>query len=147
MGRRWRLPAQAARCGQKRGLRGRSAMLNGLSVDVEDWFQVGAFETVIAKANWDRLPQRVERNTDAVLALFGETGVKATFFTLGWVAHRYPALIRRIVDAGHENASDGWDHQRVFTMDAATFRADRKSTRLKLQSLMRISYAVFCLKK
>src|SRR3546814_8577165 len=88
LGRRWRWPAQRARDGQQRGLRGRSAMLNGLSVDVEDWFQVGAFETVIAKANWDRLPQRVERNTDAVLALFGETGVKATFFTLGWVAHR-----------------------------------------------------------
>src|SRR3546814_8273225 len=103
-------------------------MLNGLSVDVEDWFQVGAFETVIAKANWDRLPQRVERNTDAVLALFGETGVKATFFTLGWVAHRYPALIRRIVDAGHEIASHGWDHKRVFTMDAATL--DRKRPHL-----------------
>ncbi|RIA45600.1 polysaccharide deacetylase family protein (PEP-CTERM system associated) [Hephaestia caeni] len=108
-------------------------MLNGLSVDVEDWFQVGAFETVIAKADWDRLPQRVERNTDAVLALFGETGVKATFFTLGWVAHRYPALIRRIVDAGHEIASHGWDHQRVFTMDAATFRADLARARAALE--------------
>src|SRR3546814_15858180 len=107
-------------------------MLNGLSVDVEDWFQVGAFETVIAKANWDRLPQRVERNTDAVLALFGETGVKATFFTLGWVAHRYPALIRRIVDAGHEIARHVWDHQRVFTIDAATFRPDLARARQAL---------------
>ncbi|MGC7960642.1 polysaccharide deacetylase family protein, partial [Salmonella enterica] len=70
------------------------AMLNGLSVDVEDWFQVGAFEKVIDKADWDRLTPRVERNTDAVLALFAESDVRATFFTLGWVAERYPALIR-----------------------------------------------------
>ena len=90
-------------------------MLNALSVDVEDWFQVGAFEHVIARDSWDALPHRVERNGDAVLALFDKAGVKGTFFTLGWVAERYPALIRRIVDAGHEIASHGWDHQRVFT--------------------------------
>lgn len=95
-----------------------------MSVDVEDWFQVGAFETVIEKRDWDTLAPRVEANTDAVLALFGESGVRATFFTLGWVAHRYPGLIRRIVGAGHEIASHGWDHQRVFTMDAGVFRAD-----------------------
>ena len=99
-------------------------MLNALSVDVEDWFQVGAFENVIARADWERLPARVERNSDAVLAMFESAGVKGTFFTLGWVAERYPALIRRIVDAGHEIASHGWDHRRVFTMDAASFRAD-----------------------
>ncbi len=73
-------------------------MQNALSVDVEDWFQVGAFETVIARDAWETLPRRVERNTDAVLALFDEAGVKATFFTLGWVAERHPALIRRIAD-------------------------------------------------
>ena len=99
-------------------------MHNALSVDVEDWFQVGAFETVIAREAWETLPRRVERNTDDVLALFDEAGVKATFFTLGWVAERHPGLIRRIADAGHEVASHGWDHRRVFTMDAATFRAD-----------------------
>ncbi|MDB5695430.1 MAG: polysaccharide deacetylase [Sphingomonas bacterium] len=97
---------------------------NGLSVDVEDWFQVGAFERVIDKADWDSLSPGVERNTDAVLALFAESGAKGTFFTLGWVAQRYPALIRRIVAAGHELASHGWDHQRVFTMTAPEFRAD-----------------------
>jgi polysaccharide deacetylase family protein (PEP-CTERM system associated) len=102
---------------------------NALSVDVEDWFQVGAFETVIDRAEWDRLPVRVERNGDAVLALFDRAGVKGTFFTLGWVAERFPALIRRIADAGHEVASHGWDHQRVFTMDAATFRADLRRAR------------------
>jgi len=99
-------------------------MHNALSVDVEDWFQVGAFENVIAREAWETLPRRVERNTDDVLALFDEAGVKATFFTLGWVAERHPGLIRRIADAGHEVASHGWDHRRVFTMDAATFRAD-----------------------
>lgn len=99
-------------------------MLNALSVDVEDWFQVGAFENVIDRADWDRLAPRVERNSDAVLDLFARAGVKGTFFTLGWVAERYPALIRRIVDQGHEIASHGWDHRRVFTMDAAAFRSD-----------------------
>src|SRR4028118_98794 len=108
-------------------------MLNALSVDVEDWFQVGAFERVIAKADWDRLPQRVERNADAVLALFEQAGVKGTFFTLGWVAERYPALIRRIVEAGHEIASHGWDHKRVFTMNPAEFRADLKQARSAIE--------------
>lgn len=108
-------------------------MLNGLSVDVEDWFQVGAFETVIAKGDWDTLTPRVERNTDAVLALFGEVGVKATFFTLGWVAHRYPALIRRVIAAGHEVASHGWDHQRVFTMTPDQFQADLARARATLE--------------
>lgn len=108
-------------------------MLNALSVDVEDWFQVGAFENVISRDAWDDLPHRVERNGDAVLALFDRAGVKATFFTLGWVAHRYPALIRRIVDAGHEIASHGWDHVRVFTMTAAVFRADLEQARMAIE--------------
>ncbi|TGX44747.1 DUF3473 domain-containing protein [Sphingomonas naasensis] len=108
-------------------------MTNGLSVDVEDWFQVGAFEKTIARDDWDRLEHRVEANTDRVLALFGAAEVKATFFTLGWVAKRYPALIRRIADAGHEVASHGWAHQRVFTMDAAQFRADLADARAALE--------------
>jgi polysaccharide deacetylase family protein (PEP-CTERM system associated) len=99
-------------------------MKNALSVDVEDWFQVGAFETVIARDTWETLPRRVERNTDHVLGIFEQAGVKATFFTLGWVAARHPALIRRVADAGHEIASHGWDHQRVFNMDEKAFRAD-----------------------
>jgi polysaccharide deacetylase family protein (PEP-CTERM system associated) len=97
---------------------------NALSVDVEDWFQVGAFETVIDRKDWDHYERRVERNTDAVLELFDAAGVKATFFTLGWVAERYPALIRRMVEQGHEVASHGCDHKRVFQMDAKEFLAD-----------------------
>jgi polysaccharide deacetylase family protein (PEP-CTERM system associated) len=108
-------------------------MLNALSVDVEDWFQVGAFENVIAREAWDTLPHRVERNSDAVLALFDRAGVKATFFTLGWVAARYPTLIRRVAEAGHEVASHGWDHRRVFTMDAAVFRADLERARIAIE--------------
>lgn len=108
-------------------------MKNALSVDVEDWFQVGAFETVIDRGEWDALQPRVERNTHAVLDLFGETGVKATFFTLGWVAERNPALMRRIVDEGHEIASHGWDHARVFTFDAAQFAADLKRARTAIE--------------
>jgi peptidoglycan-N-acetylglucosamine deacetylase len=99
-------------------------MKNALSVDVEDWFQVGAFENVIARDAWDAIPRRVEANTDRVLALFADAGVQATFFTLGWVAERHPALIRRIAAAGHEIASHGWDHKRVFTLTEAEFRAD-----------------------
>lgn len=108
-------------------------MQNALSVDVEDWFQVGAFETVIDRKDWDSLECRVERNTDNVMALFEEAGVKATFFTLGWVAERYPALIRRIVDAGHEIASHGYGHDRVFTLMPAQFAADIKRTRTLLE--------------
>lgn len=108
-------------------------MRNALSVDIEDWFQVGAFERVIDRADWDSLPRRVERNSDAVLALFADAGVKATFFTLGWVAERHPALIRRIVNAGHEIASHGWDHKRVFTLDPEGFREDLRRARAVLE--------------
>lgn len=109
-------------------------MKNALSVDVEDWFQVGAFETVISRDSWETLPRRVEHNTDAVLGLFDEAGVKATFFTLGWVAARHPALIRRIAAAGHEIASHGWDHKRVFTMSEAEFRADLIRAREEIEN-------------
>jgi polysaccharide deacetylase family protein (PEP-CTERM system associated) len=108
-------------------------MRNALSVDVEDWFQVGAFETVIARDSWESLPRRVERNTDQVLELFDAAGVKATFFTLGWVAHRHPALLRRIAEAGHEIASHGWDHRRVFTMTPDDFRKDIADARAAIE--------------
>ena len=108
-------------------------MLNALSVDLEDWFQVGAFEKVIAREAWDTLPRRVERNGHAVLDLFDQAGVKATFFTLGWVAERHPALMRRISEAGHEIGSHGWDHVRVFTMTPEAFRADLKRARRAIE--------------
>lgn len=104
-------------------------IINALSIDVEDAFQVGAFEGTILRADWHRHESRVERNTDTVLELLAETSVKATFFTLGWVAERYPALIRRIVEAGHEIASHGYDHQRVFTFTPQQFRDDLRKSR------------------
>lgn len=110
-------------------------MLNALSVDIEDWFQVGAFEKTIRREDWDRLECRVEQNTDAVLELFAAADVKATFFTLGWVASRYPSLLRRIVDAGHEVASHGWDHDRVFSMNPAQFACDLERTRKTLEDV------------
>ena len=109
------------------------SVLNALSVDVEEWFQVGAFETTIRKRDWSTLESRVADNSARVLDLFAAAGVKATFFTLGWVAARHPRLVRRIVDEGHELASHGWDHARVFTLDAATFRADLRRARTALE--------------
>lgn len=108
-------------------------MRNALSVDVEDWFQVGAFEGVINRDDWAGLQHRVERNTNAVLDMFDAAGVKGTFYTLGWVAERYPALIRHIVEAGHEIASHGYDHKRVFQMSADEFAADLKKSRALIE--------------
>ena len=108
-------------------------MRHAMSVDVEDWFQVGAFETTIRREDWDGCAPRVERNGHACLDLFAEAGVKATLFTLGWVAERFPGLIRRAVAEGHEVASHGWDHVRVFTMTPEAFRADIDRTRMSLE--------------
>lgn len=108
-------------------------MVNGLSVDVEDWFQVGAFEGVIERDSWDSLADRVERNCARILDLFDAAGVKGTFFTLGWVAQRHGPLVRRIVAAGHELASHGWDHARVFRMDRAGFAEDLARSRKALE--------------
>lgn len=104
-------------------------IVNGLSVDVEDWFQVGAFENVIERGEWDGLTTRVEQNVDEILKLFSEADVKATFFLLGWVAKRYAPLVRRIADAGHELASHGYDHARVFTFTRKEFAADIERAR------------------
>lgn len=97
---------------------------NAMSVDIEDYFQVQAFEGVIDRKDWDQMPSRVEQNTHAVMDIFAEEGVKATFFTLAWVAVRYPSLIKRIVDEGHELASHGMAHVRASDQDRATFKED-----------------------
>ena len=110
-------------------------MLNAISVDIEDWFQVGAFETVIDRDSWNSLEFRAEQNSDAVLALFERTNIKATFFILGWVAERCPQLIKRIVEQGHEVASHGYAHDRVFTFTAEQFAADLKKSRTILEDL------------
>lgn len=108
-------------------------LVNALSVDVEDWFQVQAFAGRVDRADWDTLPRRVEANTDRVLDLFAEAGVRATFFTLGWVAERHPALIRRIVAAGHELASHGLEHRLVRDQRPEVFRADIRRAKALLE--------------
>ncbi len=87
------------------------ATLNFLSFDVEDYFQVSAFETVSRPESWGSRALRVEGNTGKILALLENRGIKATFFILGWVAERCPALVRKIAAAGHEVASHGYNHQ------------------------------------
>ena len=108
-------------------------IVNGLSVDVEDWFQVGAFENTISRADWDGLELRVGDNVARILDLFAEAGVKATFFTLGWVAERNRAAMQSIVDRGHELASHGYDHTRVFTLTRNQFSADIAKARSILE--------------
>lgn len=98
--------------------------VNAMTVDVEDYFQVSAFEKNIDRAEWDRLPCRVEDNTRRILDLFEQHSVHATFFTLGWVAERYPGLVRSIVDGGHELACHGYSHVRVTEQSPEEFKAD-----------------------
>ena len=108
-------------------------IVNGLSVDVEDWFQVGAFENTISRADWDGLELRVGDNVARILDLFDEAGVKATFFTLGWVAERNRAAMQSIVNRGHELASHGYDHTRVFNLTRNQFSADIAKARSILE--------------
>lgn len=97
---------------------------NAMTVDVEDYFHVAAFENNIARDSWNKLECRVQNNVDKILRSFAEKNVKGTFFTLGWVGERYPEMLRRIVAEGHELASHGWDHIRLFEMTPGQFRAD-----------------------
>jgi len=102
-----------------------------MSVDVEDYFQVSAFDDVVDRRDWEKLPSRVVQNTSRLLDLFDEFGVRATFFVLGWVADRFPELVKRISLAGHELASHGYHHRLVYTQTPDEFREDvRRSKRL-----------------
>ena len=109
--------------------------VNVMTVDVEDYFQVSAFEPYISRDSWGRLECRVERNVDRILQLFDRYGVKATFFTLGWIAERYPQMVRRMVAQGHELASHGWSHVRVTQQDQDAFRQDIMRTKALLEDL------------
>ena len=111
----------------------RSALVNAMTIDVEDYFQVQAFADVISRDVWEAMPRRVERNTGRLLDILDEAGAKATFFTLGWVAERHPKLVRRIVAEGHELASHGYDHRLATEMTPAAFRADVERTKRLLE--------------
>lgn len=106
-----------------------------MTVDVEDYFQVSAFEPTIRRSEWDALPGRVERNTEQILELFAERRTRATFFMLGWIAERYPKLVRRIVEAGHELASHGYGHIRVIQQRPEEFKEDVSRTKKLLEDL------------
>ncbi len=112
-----------------------AARRGALTVDVEDYFQVEAFASSIDRADWERLAPRVERNTEKLLEILAETGVQATFFTLGWVARRHPRLVQRIVADGHELASHGSDHRRIDRHSAASFRTDIREAKKILEDV------------
>jgi polysaccharide deacetylase family protein (PEP-CTERM system associated) len=110
-------------------------MINALTIDVEDYFQVSAFEKTIARANWDSLEHRVVDNLDRILVQLAESDVKATFFTLGWLAERYPQMIRNIVEAGHELANHGYGHQRVWDLTPGEFKEDISRAKSLLEDI------------
>lgn len=110
-------------------------MLNALTVDVEDYFQVSAFERCVDRERWDDYPLRVEPNTRRVLDLFDSFAVRGTFFILGWVARRCPSLVREIRDRGHEIACHGFGHQLVYAIGPERFREDVRSAKALLEEI------------
>ncbi|MGE3686132.1 MAG: XrtA system polysaccharide deacetylase [Acidimicrobiia bacterium] len=107
-----------------------------LSFDVEEHFQVSAFDSVARRHRWDDFESRVEPNTDKILQLLSDTNQHATFFILGWIAERHPRLVLRILDAGHEVASHGYGHELVTTLTRDQFRADVRRARAILESII-----------
>ena len=106
-------------------------MVNAMTVDVEDYFQVSAFDRVVNRDAWPGMESRVVANTERLLQLFDEFDVRGTFFVLGWVAERHPSLVRRIVAQGHELASHGYGHRLVYSQTPDEFRNDvRRAKRL-----------------
>jgi polysaccharide deacetylase family protein (PEP-CTERM system associated) len=112
-----------------------ATVVNALTIDVEDYFQVSAFAAHIDRSEWDRLPCRVEQNVDRILEMLANADAHATFFTLGWIAERYPALIRRIAASGHEIASHGFNHRRATEQEAGAFLADIRLAKAVLEDI------------
>lgn len=110
-------------------------IVNALTVDVEDYFQVSALAPHFPTDVWEAQPVRVERNVARILELFAQNDAKATFFTLGWIAQRYPAVVRSIAAAGHEVASHGYAHQRASDQSPAEFAADVRRAKALLEDL------------
>jgi len=106
---------------------------NAISVDVEDYFQTEAMSAVAPRSQWDSFPTRVESNTLALVDLFGQYGVRATFFFLGWVAERFPQLVRKTHELGHEVGCHGYWHYPVFRLSAEEFREDTYRARNLIQ--------------
>jgi polysaccharide deacetylase family protein (PEP-CTERM system associated) len=119
------------------------AIVNAMTVDVEDYFHVSAFDSVVSRARWETFESRVSRNTDRLLELFDRAGVRSTFFVLGWVAERFPALVRRIADLGHEVASHGYNHQLVYMLTPRQFREDVRAARVAIEDAAGVSIVGF----
>ena len=135
-----RLPHTARNAGMAADTDSKSARLaplitNALTIDVEDYFQVSAFAPYIDRADWNTRECRVERNVDRLLSMLAEHDTHATFFTLGWIAERYPQLVRRIVDGGHELASHGYGHQRASELSREAFTEDVRSAKRLLEDV------------
>lgn len=112
-----------------------STITNALTIDVEDYFQVSAFASHIARSEWNTRECRVERNVNAILDMLARRNTKATFFTLGWIAERYPQLVREIVEEGHELASHGYGHERASDQSEEAFFADINLAKIVLEDL------------
>jgi polysaccharide deacetylase family protein (PEP-CTERM system associated) len=119
------------------------AIVNAMTVDVEDYFHVSAFDSVVSRARWETFESRVSRNTDRLLELFDRAGVRSTFFVLGWVAARFPTLVRRIADLGHEVASHGYNHQLVYMLTPRQFREDVRAARAAIEDAAGMSVVGF----
>lgn len=105
------------------------------TVDVEEYFQVGAFENVIERSTWNAMPTRLAESISLLLDLLARLDVRGTFFTLGWIAQRHPGIVRRIAAAGHEIASHGWSHRRVTSLSASDFRDEVRRSKALLEDL------------
>ncbi len=111
-------------------------MHNALTIDVEDYFMVSAFAGIVKIEEWSQYESRVERNTELLLDLLDEYETKATFFTLGWIAERYPSLIRKIFDRGHELASHGYSHRLVYDLTPEVFKEDTRTTKKIIEDVI-----------
>lgn len=111
-------------------------MINALTVDVEEHFQVSAFADAVSRGEWPAMPSRVERNTRDLLDLFDEHNYRATFFVLGWVAERHPALVREIAARGHEVASHGYSHELIYKQNIDVFRDETLKSKSMLEDMV-----------
>jgi polysaccharide deacetylase family protein (PEP-CTERM system associated) len=112
-----------------------TSLANAFTIDVEDYFQVSAFGPYIPRSEWDTRECRIERNVDRILEMLDDYGARATFFTLGWIAERYPAMVRRIVERGHELASHGYGHHRATEQTEQAFYSDIDLAKILLEDV------------
>ena len=119
------------------------AEVNAFSIDVEDYYQVAALAPAVPRSSWSQRESRVERNTDRLLQLLDERGIRATFFVLGWIALHHGGLVKRIARAGHEIASHGFSHQLIYTQSPSEFRQETRYAKELLEDLVGAAVILF----